>query len=130
MYAYAHAPLVEKTIKLPSFSSDDKIYAFIKGFYGWKELPNFFTKQMYKFFQKLIVHVFAWVYIDDINYSLIPKRAWSNLSNNSTKFAKPMILNLLQKNHSTYSSLSNFLNMKLAIKQLNPYTLKLMEFKI
>ena len=46
MYAYAHTPLDEETIKLTSFSSGDKLFAFIRGFYGHKGLPNFFTKQM------------------------------------------------------------------------------------
>ena len=66
MYAYAHAPLDEETITLTSFSSGDKLYAFTRGFYGLKGLPNFFTKQMYSFFQKLIDQGFALVYIDDI----------------------------------------------------------------
>ena len=46
MYAYAHTTLDEDTIKLSSFSSGDKLFAFIRGFYGLKGLPNFFTKQM------------------------------------------------------------------------------------
>ena len=50
MYAYAHTPLDEETIKLTGFSSGDKLYTFIRGFYGLKELPNFFTKQMSTFF--------------------------------------------------------------------------------
>ena len=50
MYAYAHTPLDEDTIKLTSFSSGDKLFAFIRGFYGLKGLPNFFTKQMSTFF--------------------------------------------------------------------------------
>ena len=66
MYAYAHAPLDEETITSTSFSSGDKLYAFIRGFYGLKGLPNFFTKQLYSFFQKLIDQGFALVYIDDI----------------------------------------------------------------
>ena len=41
MYAYAHTPLDEETIKLTGFSSVDKLYAFIRGFYGLKGLPNF-----------------------------------------------------------------------------------------
>ena len=41
MYAYAHAPLDEETITLTSFHSGDKLYAFIRGFYGLKGLPNF-----------------------------------------------------------------------------------------
>ena len=66
MYAYAHTPLNEDTFKLTSFSSGDKIFAFIRGFYGLKGLPNFFTKQMSTFFKTLIEQGFALVYIDDI----------------------------------------------------------------
>ena len=46
MYAYAHTPLDEET----GFSSGDKLYAFIRGFYGIKRLQIFFTKQMSTFF--------------------------------------------------------------------------------
>ena len=42
MYAYAHTPLDEDTIKLTSFSSGDKLFAFIRGFNGLEGLPNFF----------------------------------------------------------------------------------------
>ena len=66
MYAYAHTPLDEETIKLTSFSSRDKLFAFIRGFYVLKGLPNFFTKQMSTFFKTLIEQGFALVYIDDI----------------------------------------------------------------
>ena len=66
MYAYAHTPLDEDTIKLTRFSSGDKLFAFIRGFYGLKGLPNFFTKQMSTFFKTLIEQGFALVYIDDI----------------------------------------------------------------
>ena len=66
MYAYAYTPLDEDTFKLTSFSSGDKIFAFIRGFYGLKGLPNFFTKQMCTFFKTLIEQGFALVYIDDI----------------------------------------------------------------
>ena len=38
----------------------------MKGFYGLKRLPNFFTKQMSSFFKTLIEQGFALVYIDDI----------------------------------------------------------------
>ena len=65
MYAYAHTPLDEETIKLTGFSSGDKLYAFIRGFYGLKGLPNFFTKQMSTFFRSLIDKRSALVYIDD-----------------------------------------------------------------
>ena len=66
MYAYAHTLLDEKTFKLTGFSSGDKLYAFIRGFYGLKGLPNFFTKQMSTFFRSLIDKRSALVYIDDI----------------------------------------------------------------
>ena len=65
MYAYAHTPLDEETIKLTSFSSGDKLFAFIRGFYGLKGLPNSFTKQMSTFFKTLIEQGSALVYIDD-----------------------------------------------------------------
>ena len=66
MYAYAHASFDEDTIKLTSFSSGDKLFAFIRGFHGLKGLPNFFTKQISSFFKTLIEQGFALVYIDDI----------------------------------------------------------------
>ena len=66
MYAYAHTPLEEETIKLTSFSSGDKLFDFIRDFYGLKGLPIFFTKQMSTFFKTLIEQDFALVYIDDI----------------------------------------------------------------
>ena len=66
MYAYAHTPLDEETIKLTSFSSGDNFFAFIRGFYGLKGLSNFFTKQRSTFFRTLIEQGFALVYIDDI----------------------------------------------------------------
>ena len=66
MYAFAHAPLVEDTFKLISFSSGDNLFAFIRGFYGLKGLPNFFTKQMSSFFKTLIEQGFDLVYIDNI----------------------------------------------------------------
>ena len=66
MYAYAHTPLDEETFNLTGFSSGDKLYNFILGFYGLKGLPNFFTKQMSTFFRSLIDKRSALVYIDDI----------------------------------------------------------------
>ena len=66
MYAYAHTTLDEDTIKLKNFSSDDKLFAFIRGFYGLKGLPNFFTKQISTFFKTPAEQGFALVYIDDI----------------------------------------------------------------
>ena len=45
MYAYEHTPLDEEIIKLTSSSSGDKLFAFRRGFYGLKALPNFFTNK-------------------------------------------------------------------------------------
>ena len=66
MYAYAHTPLDEETIKLIGFSSGDKLYTFIRGFYGLKGLPNSFKKHMSTFSRSLIDKRSALVYIDDI----------------------------------------------------------------
>ena len=66
MYAYVHTPIDEETIKLTGFSSGDKLYTFIRGFYGLKGLPNFFTKRITTFFRPLIDKRSALVYIDDI----------------------------------------------------------------
>ena len=38
MYAYAHTSLDEETIKLFSFSSGNKLFASIRGFYGLPSL--------------------------------------------------------------------------------------------
>ena len=42
MYTYAYTTPNEETIKLTSFSSGDKLFELIRGFYGLKGLPNFF----------------------------------------------------------------------------------------
>ena len=66
MYAYAHTPLDEEKFKLTGLSSGDKLYTFIRGFYGLKGLPNFFTKQMSTFFRTLIDKLSALVNNDAI----------------------------------------------------------------
>ena len=82
MYVYAHTPLDEDSIKLTSFSSGGKLFAFIRGFYGLKGLPNFYTKQMSTFFDTLIVQGFDFVYIDDFYSYKTLKNIYSNLLNN------------------------------------------------
>ena len=62
MYAYAHTPLGEEAIKLTSFSSGDKLFAFIRGFYGLKGLQSFLKTNV----KLLIEQGFALVYFDDI----------------------------------------------------------------
>ena len=62
MFAFAHATLDEKTIKWTGFLSGDKQLAFIRGFYGLKGLPNFFTHQKCLFFRNLITEGNALVY--------------------------------------------------------------------
>ena len=74
LYAYAHTPLDEETIKLTGFSSRDKLYTFIRGFYGLKGLPNFFTKQMSTFVRPLVDKRSALVYIDDILLLAVEKQ--------------------------------------------------------
>ena len=53
MYTYAQTPLDDETIKPIRLSSGDKLFVFMRGFYGLKGLPNFFTKQMSNFFKLL-----------------------------------------------------------------------------
>ena len=52
MYAFAHVPLDEETISLTSFSSGDKLYAFVRGFYGLEELLIFFNQTNVLIFPK------------------------------------------------------------------------------
>ena len=61
MHTNAHATLDDETIKLTGFSSVHKLFAFSKGLYGLKDLPNFFTKQFSLFFKDLIRQVSALV---------------------------------------------------------------------
>ena len=101
MYTYAHTPLDEGTIKLTGFSSGDKLYTFIRGFYGLKGLPNFFTKQMSTFFRSLIDKRSALVYIDDILLLADEKQEMFELIKELHKIATKKISNLHLKNHST-----------------------------
>ena len=94
MYAYAHTPLDEETIKLTGFSSGDKFYTFIRGFYGLKGLPNFFTKQMSTFFRSLIDKRSALVYIDDILLLADEKQELFELIKELYKIAKKENLKL------------------------------------
>ena len=66
MYAYAHTPLDEETIKPTGFTSGNKVYTFIRGLCGLEGLLNFCTKQMSTYFRPLIDKRSALVYIDDI----------------------------------------------------------------
>ena len=65
MYAYAHTPLDKETIKLTSCSSGDKLFVSIRGFYGFKGLPNVLLKKS-TFFKTLVLVslLFALVFID------------------------------------------------------------------
>ena len=112
MYAYAHTPLDEETIKLTSFSSGDKLFAFIRGFYGLKGLPNFFTKQMSSFFKTLIEQGFALVYIDDILLLSNSKEHMFQLIEQLHIISTKNNLNLLPKNPFSCSSKSSFWDMK------------------
>ena len=48
MFAYAHATLDDETIKLTGFSSGDELFAFVRGLYGLKGLPNLLLKKIWK----------------------------------------------------------------------------------
>ena len=47
LYAYAHATLDKKTIKITGFSTGDQFFASIRGFYGPTGPPNVFTQQIW-----------------------------------------------------------------------------------
>ena len=67
MYANAHATLDDETIeKKTGLSCGDKIFAFMRGFYALKGLPNFFTQQISLFFKGLVHQGSALVFEDVI----------------------------------------------------------------
>ena len=101
MYAYAHTPLDEETIKLSGFSSGDKLYTFIRGFYGLKGLPNFFTEQISTFFRSLIDKRSALVIIDDMLLLADEKQETFELIKELHKIATKENLKLALENHST-----------------------------
>ena len=128
MYAYAHTPLDGDTIKLTSFSSGDKLFAFIRGFYGLKGLPNFFTKQMSTFFKTLIEQGFALVCIDDILLFSDSKEHMFQLIEQLHIISTKNNLELApEKSFMNFSCFlkSNFLDMKLVTIQLNQSIRKL-----
>ena len=59
MYAYAHTPLDEETIKFTGFSSGDKLYAFIRGFNGLIGIPKFFSKTNVNLFPITYIQTFC-----------------------------------------------------------------------
>ena len=84
MHAYAHTPLDEETIQLTSFSSGDKLFAFIRGFYGlhFKGLPFFLLNKCHHSLKPLLNTVLL-LYTSMTFYSYrIPKNTCSNLLNN------------------------------------------------
>ena len=128
MYAYAHTPLDEETKKLTSFSSGDKLFAFIRDFYGLEGLPNFFTKQMSSFLKILSEQGFDLVYINDI--LLLPnskEHMFQLIEQFHLISTKPNLKLAPEKSFLCYSKL-NFSDKKLVIIQSNLYTLKLMQF--
>ena len=112
MYAYAHTPLDEETIKLTSFSSGDKLFVFIRGSYGLKGLSNFFTKQMSSFFKTLIEQGFALVYIDAILLLSNSKEHMFQLIEQLHIISTKNKLKLAPKNPFSCFSKSNFWDMK------------------
>ena len=70
------------------------MYTFIRGFYGLKGLPNFFTKQRSTFFRPLIDKCSALVYIDDILLLADEKQEMFELINELYKIATKESLKL------------------------------------
>ena len=103
MYAYARAPLDKDTTKITNFSSGDKLFTFISGFYGLKGLPNFFTKQLSSFFKTPIE-----LDIDHILLLSDSKEHMFHLIEQLHNISTKTILNRLQKNlfHASQSQIS------------------------
>ena len=116
MYAFAHTPLEEDTAKLTSFSLGDKLFAFIRGFYCLKGLPNFYTKQMSTFFKTPIEQGFALVYIDDTLLLSDSKEHMFQLTEQLHIISTKNNLKLAPEKSSSCFLKSNFLDMKLVKK--------------
>ena len=129
MYAYAHTPLDEETIKLTGFSSGDKLYAFIRGFYGLKGLPNLSTKQMSTFFRSLIDKRSALVFIDDILLLANEKQEMVELIKELHKIASRENLKLAPEKSFYMLLKEKSLDTKLATTQSNQFHPKLTPIK-
>ena len=127
-YAYAHTPLDEETIKPTSFLFGDKLFAFIRCFYGLKGLRNFFTKQMMTFFKTLIEQGFALVYIDDILLLLNSKEYMFQLKEQLHIINTKNRLKLAPEKSFFMLLRLNSLDMKLAKIQSNLFTQKMKLF--
>ena len=130
MYAYRHTPLHEETIKHTSFSSGNKLFAFIRGFNGLKGLPNFFTKQMSSFFKTMIEQCFALVYIDDILLLSNCKEHMFQLIEQLHIISTKHILKLAPEKSIFMLLKVKFFGHEIGyIRKINLYTLTLMQFK-
>ena len=125
MYAYAHTPLDEETIKLISFSSGDKLFSFMQGFYGFKGLPNYFPKQMSTFLKTLIEQGFALVYIDDILLLSKAREHMFQLKEQLHTMSTKNSLKLAPENPFSCFSKLNSWDIKVATMQSNLFTRKL-----
>ena len=129
MYAYALTPLDKETIKLTGFLSGDKLYDFIRGFYGLKGLPSFFTKQMKTFFRPLIDKRSALVYIDDILLLADEKHGMFELIKELHKIATKENLKLAPEK-SFYMLLKvKFLGHEIGNNPIKPISSKIEAFK-
>ena len=99
LYAYAHTPLYKETIKLTGFSSGDKLYTFIRGFYGLKGLQYFFTKQISTFFRSLLTNGLRWYILTNLLLLADGKQEVFELIKELYKIATNKISNLHLKNH-------------------------------
>ena len=84
MYAYAHTPLDEDTIKLTSFSSGDKLFAFIRSFYGLNGLPIFLQNKCLPSLKLLYNNVLPSSTLTISHFYLTLKNTCSNSLNNYT----------------------------------------------
>ena len=125
MYAYAHTPLDEETIKLTGFSSGDKLYIFIRGFYELKLPPNVLTKQMSTVFRSLIDKRSALVYIDDMLLLADEKQEMFELIKELQKIATKENLKLAPEKSFHMSLKVKFLGHEIGNNTVKPISTKI-----
>ena len=86
MYAYADATIDDETIKSTGFSSGDKLFAFIRGF--WHRKSSIFPHNNCLFFKNLFRQGCALVYFDDILFMSLSEAQMLQLIKQLQEFAK------------------------------------------
>ena len=129
MYAYALATLHDVSIKQTGISTGEKLFVFIRGFYGLKSLPNFFTPQMSLFLKDLFRQGSALVYIEDILLMSNSKAHMMQLIEQLHDFANRQNLILSPENVSFMLLALEYLGHEIVVKTVKPTQSKIAAIK-